>query len=136
MMLGDKLHTKNKENTRFLVESRQAFYTHVLKVYINFQRKKKTSKLWYYILIRCVPDHPSYCHTFTSFVACFCFALSFVQVQLFQTTWDRNWEECLISDFFFMQVENACYQVGTTECQFIPGNLVSVRCKPRTLIIE
>jgi hypothetical protein len=38
MMLGDKLHTKNKENTRFLVE-RQAFYTHVLKVYISTQKK-------------------------------------------------------------------------------------------------
>jgi hypothetical protein len=46
MMLGDKLHTKNKENTRFLVE-RQAFYTHVLKVYIPTQKKtfKKISKL-------------------------------------------------------------------------------------------
>jgi hypothetical protein len=33
MMLGDKLHTKNNENTCFLVESRQTmFYTHVLKV--------------------------------------------------------------------------------------------------------
>jgi hypothetical protein len=46
MMLGDKLHAKepNKEYTRFLVESRQTtFYTHVLKVYINFQRKKTTT---------------------------------------------------------------------------------------------
>jgi len=42
MMLGDKLHTKNSENTRFLVQSRQTtFYTHVLKEYINFQRNKK-----------------------------------------------------------------------------------------------
>ena len=42
MMLGDDLHTKNNENTRFLVESPQTtFYTHILKVYINFQRKNK-----------------------------------------------------------------------------------------------
>jgi len=42
MMLGDKLHTTNNENTRFLVEPRQiTFNTHVLNVYINFQRKIK-----------------------------------------------------------------------------------------------
>ena len=43
MMLGDQLHTENNENTRFLgVESCQTtFCTHVLKIYINFQRKKK-----------------------------------------------------------------------------------------------
>ena len=50
MLLEDKLHTKKpNKNTRFLVESRQkTFYTHVLKVYINFQRKKKKkhSKKW------------------------------------------------------------------------------------------
>ena len=35
-------HKKPNKNTRFLVESRQkTFYTHVLKVYINSQRKKK-----------------------------------------------------------------------------------------------
>ena len=45
MMLGDKLHTKNNENTRFLVKSHQAkFYSYVLKVYINFQCKKKKLK--------------------------------------------------------------------------------------------
>ena len=45
MMLGDKLHTKNNENTRFLFESRQTtFYIHNLKVYINFQRKKNFLK--------------------------------------------------------------------------------------------
>jgi len=39
MMLGDKVHSKNNENTQFSVESRQTtFHTHVLKVYINFQR--------------------------------------------------------------------------------------------------
>jgi len=47
MILGDKLYTKkNKKTTTiyvFLVESRQAkFYTHVLKVYINFQSKTQT----------------------------------------------------------------------------------------------
>jgi len=48
MMMGDKLHTKSNinETTRFLVESPQiTFYTNVLKVYINFQRKKKLTKL-------------------------------------------------------------------------------------------
>jgi hypothetical protein len=41
MMLGDKLVRKINETTRFLAESRQiTFYGHVLKVYINFQRKK------------------------------------------------------------------------------------------------
>ena len=45
MMLGDKLHIKNNENTCFLVESRQVrFYTHALKVYINFSMQKKLSK--------------------------------------------------------------------------------------------
>ena len=38
-------HKKNSENARFLVESCQmTFYTHVLKVYINFRCKKKTFK--------------------------------------------------------------------------------------------
>jgi hypothetical protein len=42
MMLGDKLVRKINETTRFLAEFRQiTFYGHVLKVYINFQRKKK-----------------------------------------------------------------------------------------------
>jgi hypothetical protein len=46
MMLGDELHTKNNENTCFLVESRQTtFYSHVLKVhYNNLQRKKNFLK--------------------------------------------------------------------------------------------
>jgi hypothetical protein len=45
MMLGDKLHQKNNENTRFLVKSHQTtFYTHDLKVYINFQCKNDLSK--------------------------------------------------------------------------------------------
>ena len=37
------MHTENNENPRFfLVESCQkTFCTHVLKIYINFQRKKK-----------------------------------------------------------------------------------------------
>jgi hypothetical protein len=40
---GGQAAYKNNENTRFfLFESRQTtFYTRVLKVYINFQRKKK-----------------------------------------------------------------------------------------------
>jgi hypothetical protein len=38
MMLVDKLHTKTTKIQGFLVESWQlTFYTHVLKVYINFQ---------------------------------------------------------------------------------------------------
>ena len=47
MMLRDKLHTKNNENTRFfLVQSLQTmFYTHVLKVYIYFQHKKTFNKI-------------------------------------------------------------------------------------------
>ena len=45
MMLGDKLHTKNNKNTCYLVESRQTtFYTHVLKVFVNFQPLKKLRK--------------------------------------------------------------------------------------------
>ena len=46
MMLGGKLHTKTtKIHGFFLFESRQTtFYTRVLKVYINFQRKKKNFK--------------------------------------------------------------------------------------------
>ena len=45
MMLGDKLHTKNNKNTCYLVESRQTtFYTHVLKVFVNFQSLKKLRK--------------------------------------------------------------------------------------------
>jgi hypothetical protein len=43
---GGQAAYKNNENTRFfLFESRQTtFYTCVLKVYINFQRKKKNFK--------------------------------------------------------------------------------------------
>ena len=43
-MLGDKLHIKKQRKYAFfLVEARQTmFNTHVLKVNINFQRKKKT----------------------------------------------------------------------------------------------
>jgi len=38
-------HKKQRKYTFFLVESRQTtFYTHVMKVYINFQCKKKTFK--------------------------------------------------------------------------------------------
>ena len=39
---GRRVAHQNNENTRFLVESPQTtIYTHVLKVYINFQYKNK-----------------------------------------------------------------------------------------------
>ena len=42
---GRQMHTKNNENTRFLVESRQTmFYTRVLKVILTLNAKKKLSK--------------------------------------------------------------------------------------------
>ena len=44
MMLGDKLHTNNNEYTLFFESRQTKFYTRVLKIYINFQRKKNFKK--------------------------------------------------------------------------------------------
>ena len=57
MMLGDKLHTKNYENTHWQIPKyhQKTFYTHVLKVNINFQSKKKLPKnyqtQWHYTYV-------------------------------------------------------------------------------------
>jgi hypothetical protein len=57
MMLRDKLHVKNAENTRFWVESRHTtFYTHVLKVL-------KGNFAIFYMLAKYVPGDIKYIFT-------------------------------------------------------------------------
>jgi hypothetical protein len=72
-------HTKKpNENTHFLVESRQTmFYTHILKAYINFQRKKKLSKKWPNLHALTLPlNIMTFCYVYLLYILLVSFQLS------------------------------------------------------------
>jgi hypothetical protein len=74
-----KLHTQKKtnENTHFLVESLQTmFYTHILKVYIIFQCKKKTFKKMTKLTCTIPLNIMTFCYVYLLYILLVSFQLS------------------------------------------------------------